>query len=203
MNSLTKITFSIFIVFFLFACASKPPAFTEDVCLIFTEKKSWYKAAKKSEENWNIPISVSMAFIKQESSFVANARPERTQLLGFIPWKRKSSARGYAQAIDGTWEMYLEETGGWFKQRNDFNDAVDFIGWYNNKSVKELGISRDDARALYLAYHEGIAGFKKGNHRSKPWLLGVADEVNNQSIIYNQQLQSCKKKLGRKFFLFF
>ena len=203
MNSLTKIAFSIFIVFSLFACAAKPPAFTEDVCLIFTEKKSWYKAAKKSEENWNIPISVSMAFIKQESSFVANARPERTQLLGFIPWKRKSSARGYAQAIDGTWEMYLEETGGWFKQRNDFNDAVDFIGWYNNKSVKELGISRDDARALYLAYHEGIAGFKKGNHRSNPWLLGVADEVNNQSIIYNQQLKSCKKKLGRKFFLFF
>ena len=42
MNSLTKITFSIFIVFSLFACASKPPAITEDVCLIFTEKKSWY-----------------------------------------------------------------------------------------------------------------------------------------------------------------
>ena len=60
----------------------------------------------------------------------------------------------------------LRRNGGWFKQRNDFNDAVDFIGWYNNKSVKELGISRDDARALYLAYHEGIAGFKKGNHRS-------------------------------------
>ena len=92
MNSLTKIAFSIFIVFFLFACASKPPAFTEDVCLIFTEKKSWYKAAKKSEENWNIPISVSMAFIKQESSFVANARPERTQLLGFIPCQYKISA---------------------------------------------------------------------------------------------------------------
>ena len=187
----------------LLSCANKPPVFTEDVCLIFTEKKSWYKAAKRSEEDWGIPISVSMAFINQESSFVANARPDRTQLLGFIPWKRKSSARGYAQAIDGTWEMYLEETGSWFKQRNDFDDAVDFIGWYNSKSVKELGIAKDDARALYLAYHEGIAGFKKGNHRSKPWLLGVADEVNNKSNIYNQQLQSCKKKLGRKFFLFF
>ena len=62
-------------------------------------------------------------------------------------------------------DVHLEETGGWLKQRNDFNDAVDFIGWYNNKSVKELGISSDDARTIYLAYHEGIAGFKKGNHR--------------------------------------
>ena len=129
--------------------------------------------------------------------------PERTTLLGFIPWKRKSSAVGYAQAIDGTWEMYLKDQGRFLKSRSDFDDAVDFIGWYNNNSAKQLGISRDDARALYLAYHEGVSGFKRGNHRTKPWLLGVADEVNKQSEIYNLQLESCKKKLGRKFFLFF
>ena len=41
-----------------------------------------------------------MAIIKQESSFIADAKPDRRKLLGFIPWKRKSSARGYAQAID-------------------------------------------------------------------------------------------------------
>ena len=35
------------------------------------------------------------------------------KLLGFIPWKRVTSARGYAQAVDGTWEMYLnDEEGG-------------------------------------------------------------------------------------------
>ena len=203
MKFVAEITLSTIIFFFLFSCTSSPPADTKDVCQIFTEKKSWYRAAKKSEDNWNIPISVTMAFIKQESSFVANARPERTQLLGFIPWKRKSSAKGYAQAIDGTWDMYLKETGGWLKQRSNFDDAVDFIGWYNNNSAKQLGISRDDARALYLAYHEGVSGFKRGNHRTKPWLLGVADEVNKQSEIYNLQLESCKKKLGRKFFLFF
>ena len=203
MKFVAEITLSTTIFLFLFSCTSSPPADTKDVCQIFTEKKSWYRAAKKSEDNWNIPISVTMAFIKQESSFVANARPERTQLLGFIPWKRKSSAKGYAQAIDGTWDMYLKETGGWLKQRSNFDDAVDFIGWYNNNSAKQLGISRDDARALYLAYHEGVSGFKRGNHRTKPWLLGVADEVNKQSEIYNLQLESCKKKLGRKFFLFF
>ena len=95
-----------------------------------------------------------MAIIKQESSFIADARPERRKLLGFIPWKRVTSARGYAQAVDGTWEMYLNDRGGWFVSRNDFEDSVDFVGWYNYKTHKQLGISVNNARALYLAYHE-------------------------------------------------
>ena len=147
-----------------------PPSTTTDVCKIFKEKKSWYKAAKKTEERWNIPISVTMAIIKQESSFVADAKPSRKKLLGFIPWKRQSTAKGFAQAIDGTWEMYLEERGRWFKSRNDFDDAVDFIGWYNSKSVKNLNIKNNNARVLYLAYHEGREGYKKGSYRAKPWL---------------------------------
>ena len=51
-----------------------------------------------------------MAIIRQESSFDPNAAPERNKLLGFIPWKRPSSAKGYAQAVEGTWEEYKKET---------------------------------------------------------------------------------------------
>ena len=193
----------ILIVSLFVSCASSPPSTTKDVCKIFKEKRSWYRAADKTEKKWKIPISVSMAFIKQESSFVADAKPERSKLLGFIPWKRKSSAKGYAQAIDGTWELYLQERGRWFKQRNDFDDAVDFIGWYNSKSVKNLNIKNNNARVLYLAYHEGREGYKKGSYRAKPWLLVVADKVQRQTERYNRQYQSCKKKLGRKFLIFF
>ena len=186
------------------ACAtSGPPSNTVDVCKIFKEKRSWYKAAKKTEDRWNIPVSVTMAIIKQESSFISAAKPPRTKILGFIPWKRQSSAKGYAQAIDGTWEMYLKERGRWFKSRSDFDDAVDFIGWYNAKSLKQLNIEKTNARALYLAYHEGRGGYKKGSYRNKPWLLGVADKVQRQSALYNSQYQKCKKKLGRRFFILF
>ena len=184
-------------------CASNsPPSTTTDVCKIFKERYSWYKAAKKTEKRWKIPVSVSMAIIKQESSFIADARPQRTKLLGFIPWKRVTSARGYAEAVDGTWEMYLEDRGGWFVQRNDFEDAVDFIGWYNYQTHKQLGISMSNARALYLAYHEGRGGYKRGSYRTKPWLLSVADKVQRQSDRYNVQYQGCKKKLGKRFIFF-
>ena len=39
--------------------------------------------------------------------------------------------------------------------RDDFNDAIDFIGWYNDQSSRRSKISKSDAYNLYLAYHEG------------------------------------------------
>ena len=198
-----KIIIIISVFFLISGCASnKPPSSTTDVCKIFKERYSWYKAAKKTEQRWKVPVYVSMAIIKQESSFVSDARPERTKLLGFIPWKRATSARGYAQAIDGTWEMYLKDRGGWFVSRNDFEDSVDFVGWYNYKSHNQLGISLTNARALYLAYHEGRGGYKRGSYRTKPWLLSVADKVQRQSEEYKIQYQGCKKRLGKRFIFF-
>ena len=199
----TKISFLLFLILITACATSGPPSNTVDVCKIFKENRSWYKAAKKTEDRWNIPVSVTMAIIKQESSFISAAKPPRTKILGFIPWKRQSSAKGYAQVIDGTWEMYLKERGRWFKSRSDFDDAVDFIGWYNSKSLKQLNIEKTNARALYLAYHEGRGGYKKGSYRNKPRLLGVADKVQRQSALYNSQYQKCKKKLGRRFFKLF
>ena len=83
-----------FILFFCFAilssCVASPPKKTTNICEIFSEKRSWYKAAIKTEKKWGSPAYVTLAFIKQESDFQQGAKPERTKLLGFIPWKRKS-----------------------------------------------------------------------------------------------------------------
>tara|TARA_Y100000590_G_scaffold10122_2_gene12458 strand:+ start:5837 stop:6442 length:606 start_codon:yes stop_codon:yes gene_type:complete len=188
----------------LSACSiTGPPSNTLDVCEIFQEKKSWYKAANRSEERWGVPVSVSMAFIKQESSFIAAAKPPRVKVLRFIPWKRQSSAKGYSQAIDGTWEMYLNERGKWLKSRNNFDDAVDFIGWYNAKSIKKFNIKNTNAKDLYLAYHEGWAGYTRKSYRKKPWLIKVAVKVQKQSNVYNGQYKECKQKLGKKVFKLF
>ena len=40
----------------------------------------------------------------------------------------------FAQALDGTWERYKSETGREFADRDDFEDAIDFVGWYTNMS---------------------------------------------------------------------
>jgi len=187
---------------FLASCVSSPPEQPDNICEIFKEKKSWFKAAMKTEKKWKLPPYVLLAFIHQESSFNAKARPEREKLLGVIPWFRPSSSVGYSQALTETWDDYTSETGNSWASRTDFSDSVDFIGWYASKGYFQ-GFERTDARSLYLAYHEGYTGFKKKTYRKKQWLIRVADRVQARSSMYQQQYWGCEKELKRKRFFFF
>ena len=106
----------------LSACVSSPPEKPDNICEIFQEKRSWYKAAIRSEKRWKLPPYVLMAFIHQESSFQAKIKPERKKLLGVIPWLRPSSSVGYSQALKNTWQDYKNETGNSRASRTDFNE---------------------------------------------------------------------------------
>ena len=198
-----KNNLTIFFAFLiLFGCASSPPKNPDNICKIFQEKRSWYKAAIRTEKRWKLPPYVLMSFVFQESSFQANARPEREQLFGFIPWFRPSSAKGYSQALTKTWDDYKDETGNGGADRNSFSDSVDFIGWYASKGFYQ-GFERTDARSLYLAYHEGYGGFKKRTYRKKQWLIKVADRVQSRSEMYQKQYWGCAKDLKKKRFFIF
>jgi len=188
-------------VCFLAACASRPPQDTGDVCQIFKEKRNWYKATKRSEKTWGTPPEVTMAFIHQESHFNGKAKPERKKLLGIIPWKRPSTAKGYSQALDTTWLNYQNQTGNFFADRNNFSDAADFIGWYNHQTYKRNRVAKTDAYRLYLAYHEGQGGLERGTYKSKPWLIDIAKSVNTLSKQYHQQLKGCEKELRPNFLM--
>ena len=109
-----------------------------------------------------------------------------------IPLGRQSSAYGFSQALDGTWEQYQRETGKRRAKRDRIRDASDFIGWYMNKSYERNGIHPSDTRNQYLAYHEGHAGFARGTYNGKSWLLNVADDVDARARLYQAQLASCR-----------
>ena len=179
-------------------CASQPPARQDNLCAIFAEHPKWFKAAAKSERRWGVPVAVQMAFVQRESSFEARARPPRKKLIGVVPWKRPSSAYGYAQATNGTWDAYQRATRSPFADRNRFADAVDFIGWYNQVSHEKLGIAKSNAELLYLAYHEGQTGYARGSYLKKPEVQRYANSVAQRATHYQTQLNGCRKKLERK-----
>ena len=195
-----KNIFASLVLLTLVSCASGPPQNTTNICSIFEERRSWYKAAVKSERRWNTPVYVSMAIIQQESSFKATAKPERGKLLGLIPWRRPSSAFGYAQVLDDTWTEYKEEAGNWGARRSSFADAVDFVGWYTSNSRRINGIGRDDTYNHYLAYHEGNGGFARRTYNSKDWLINVSRKVQTNANLYENQYSQCEKELGRSWF---
>jgi hypothetical protein len=106
---------------------------------------------------------------------------------------RQSSAYGYSQALDGTWEEYQRDQHRFGAKRDRINDATDFMGWYMSQSAERLGISKGDAEAQYLAYHEGRSGYANQSYLAKPWLVDVAAAIGARSQTYQAQLASCRR----------
>ena len=184
-------------------CATAPPNQTDNICRIFDEYPGWYDDARKSEQRWHTPIPVQIAIIRQESGFRENVKPPRDWVLGIIPLPRRSSAYGYAQAQDPAWSDYRDATGRRFASRSDMEDALDFVGWYNDISHRRLGIPKSDAERLYLAYHEGHGGFERGTYRGKQGLRSVAQRVAQNARIYTEQLKTCERRFRcRRFWQF-
>ncbi len=172
--------------------SKQPPSRLNDACSIARERPDYIKAFKSTERKWGVPIHVQMATIYQESRYRHDARTPHKYALGVIPLGRQSSAYGFSQALDGTWEQYQRETGKRRAKRDRIRDASDFIGWYMNKSYERNGIHPSDTRNQYLAYHEGHAGFSRGTYNGKSWLLNVADDVDARARLYQAQLASCR-----------
>ncbi len=169
------------------------PRNLENACAILDERPKYHDAMLRAERRWGVPVHVQMATIYQESKFIGNARTPHRYALGIIPMGRQSSAYGYSQALDGTWDDYRGATRRFGARRNKMEDAADFMGWYMDQSEKKLGLSKWDAASQYLAYHEGHNGYRRGSHQEKAWLLRVAAEVGQRAGTYQNQLIACGK----------
>jgi hypothetical protein len=169
------------------------PRNLNDACSIVSQRSKFLREMKRAERRWGIPVNVQMATLYQESKFIGNARTPHKYVLGVIPMGRQSSAYGYSQALDATWDEYRNSAGKRSAKRDDFGDAVDFMGWYMDESTRKLGISKSDARSQYLAYHEGRTGYARGSYKNKSWLVRVAGEVDDRSTLYRAQLKRCGK----------
>jgi len=195
-----KLIISIIISLSLSACVSIPKN-TSNVCDIFSEQYFWFKSALATEKKWGAPIELQMAIIKQESGFDWLAKPERTKIFKIIPWTRPSSSFGYSQAVDGTWDMYVKDTGNDLALRASFSDSSDFIGWYVHNTYKKLKISKTDYYRQYIAYHEGWNNYK--NYKKKANVVSYARAVNSQAKKYKRQLSDCKSSLDRNKYILF
>lgn len=189
----------------LAGCTTSPPRNLSDICEIFEEKSGWYDAAAQARKEWGSPIGVMMAFMYQESRFNAKAKPPRKKIFGFIPGPRPTDAYGYSQALGSTWDAYRRSAGQYWADRDEFDDAVDFVGWYNDQSWRRSGIAKNDSYRLYLAYHEGHGGYNRGTYKKKAWLIDVAHKVERKANIYTSQLKHCEEDLKKDgwFFGFF
>lgn len=179
-------------------CAPPPPSEPENLCAVFEEKRFWFQSARDARARWGLPEPVLLAIVFQESSFRGDARPKRPLWLGIFPGFRASTAYGFGQVLDGTWDHYLstlDEKQRRGRRRDRFSDVADFVGWYAKHIRRRTGITPGQTRELYLAYHEGPGGYKAGLHRNKRWLLEAADRVAARARRYEAQYAGCRADL--------
>lgn len=186
-------------ILFLSGCSmisfeNKDTYYKDNACLMLKENPDWLSSTVSSYNKWKVPISIQLAFVRQESSFRHDARPIRKNKWYEMGTNYASTAYGYSQALDNTWKDYQNKTRQPFKDRTSFNDSVHFIGWYNNISVNKLNLSRLDSYSLYLAYHEGWTGYKNKSYKNKKFLKEAAKKVDYWSMKYSKQLNNCKFK---------
>ena len=182
------------LLLFLASCGGgnfTAPRNLDDACSIIHQRPSYLSAMQVSQRKWGVPISVQMAVLYQESKFVGNARTPHHYALGVIPLGRQSSAYGYSQALDSTWDEYRRDQHRGAARRDNIRDATDFIGWYMDGSTQILGLSKTDAESQYLAYHEGRTGYSNASYKSQGWLVSIAQQVGARASMYHEQLQSC------------
>jgi hypothetical protein len=172
-------------------CAATRPTRVDDVCAIFSEKPDWYEEANESYARWGVPVPLQLAVIHQESRFESDVRPPRGTFLWVFPGARPSSAYGYGQVLESTWDEYQDRSGGLFASRDDFGDVADFIGWYGTVGERRFGIPKTDPYSFYLAYHEGHTGYVRGTYKRKRRLQAIATEVARRTRRYARQLDSC------------
>ncbi len=181
------------------SCSGSPrgnpnaPNSLDDACAITDQRRNFLPAFKEAQSEYGVPVAVLMSMMWQESKFKATARTPHQYALGVIPVGRQSSAYGFAQVLNGTWEEYQQITGRWRARRDNIHDAAQFMGWYMAQSNKELGLAMNDTRNQYLAYHDGRTGYRRGTWRRKGWLVNIANGLQDRAVMYHLQLQRCGK----------
>ena len=117
-------------------------------------------------------------------------------LVGFVgnnPEVRTTQSGASITTVSlATTNSFKDSEGNRRAKRDDIGDAADFMGWYMDESARNLGISKDDAEAQYLAYHEGRTGYANQSYLNKPWLVEVAAKVGSRSAMYRDQLAYCR-----------
>ena len=151
----------------------------DNACNLFREKIGWRTITSEASEKWGVPVSVILAIMHQESRFKSTAAA------------KTSTAFGYSQALDGTWEEYRAATKTTVADRTTLSDSADFIGWYMTRTTQKIGLPLEDVSAHYLTYHEGHAGYQSKRWKKQPKLIKIAHKVADRAKMYETQLQQC------------
>lgn len=167
----------------------RPVDYDRRICHVIKSNFGWTRSIKSASRRHDVSPGLLLSIIYHESGFQNQARPKPSKILGFIPWQ-VSTAYGYGQIKNETWDWYKSHNPGWFQSRTNFSDTLDFIGWYYQLFLKKSSTNLVH-RDFYLAYHEGLGGYSRKSYEGNSWLIDKANKVALRAELYNEALREC------------
>ena len=157
-----------------------------DISKFYLEHPGWYQRHAQIAERSNVSMAEALSIIEIESGFHPNA--SGGWFWGFFN-KPKSSAKGYAQALDGAWSDYLQARGHRLSSRYDYMSSVEFVHWYIDKYANKF--REHNPIEHYLLYYNGPGNYAKGhlsNHKK-------AEQVAKLALSFDQALKGCEANI--------
>ena len=152
----------------------------KDVCAFYKNHPGWFMVHENLSKNSSVSMGEALAIIEIESGFDPYANEGGVLWRWFNP--PKSSAKGYAQVLDGAWGDFLKEKGHMFSNRYSFMDSISFIHWYIDKYKNKF--KESSPYEHYLLYYNGPGNYAKGkveNQKKAGWVDKIAYD-NDQAL---------------------
>lgn len=142
-----------------------------NICELLQREKTWIQPALKSEQRYGTPLALTFVLLEQPL----------TQL-------KKTHIK--PRAAD--WDEYRIRSERWDASPNNAADAVDFIGWFTQESVKRNNITLNDVSAHYLALRVGHGNYHRLQADKYPELLQQAEQIERKAQQWQSELALCR-----------
>jgi hypothetical protein len=181
----------------LASCTTTPPRNVDDACAIFAEYGDWFADAKAASQRWGCRSRYCWRSSIRNRPFAPTPEPPRTWYLGFIPGPRPSSAYGYSQALDGTWDRYTAATGNVMAPIAT-SSPMPWISSAGTSTKPPCATASPNVATpitnIWLIT-KARAALPRALTGKKPWLMERARKVSRQAARYGSQLARCESQL--------
>ncbi len=144
-----------------------------NICAELDNNDEWIEATVSTQLKYGAPISLSLALLE-------------------LPLFDLDKKHVRPRAAD--WDEYRIRSESWDASPHEVADAVDFIGWFTQQSVKRNSISWGDVSAHYLALRLGHGDYHRFDKSKFPELNLQAQQVGLRAQRWQRELTACKQQ---------
>lgn len=143
------------------------------ICEELDDTDDWVEPAMLAQKKYGTPLALSLALLE-------------------LPLSELDKKHVRPRAAD--WDEYRIRSERWDASPNSPEDAIDFIGWFTQQTVKRNKIGWQNVKEHYLALRLGHGGLQRFDQALYADLALQAKGVELRAKRWSGELNSCQEQ---------